>query len=39
MKKTTNIEKNKQTNRKPQLGWKKAIITKKPRGNLKGGEF
>lgn len=38
MKKTTNIEK-KKTNRKPQLGWKKAIITKKPRDNLKGGGF
>lgn len=36
-KQTTNIE-NKQTE-KPQLGWKKAILTKRPRGNLKRGEF
>lgn len=37
--KTKNHKHRKQTNRKPQLGWKKAILTKKPRGNLKRGEF
>lgn len=36
-KKTTNIE-NKQTENHSWAG-KKAILTKKPRGNLKGGEF